>query len=343
MEHETEETPPLLMLNDKCLLDIFQHLEFIDCVNLADTCIRLRNVVNLNKFKNIYVYTATCEFGFDSRNMVSKDEFIKIMSLIGKHIQTIHIFDGLNDVFEIIGDNCKNLKILEVSSRICQKPIQLHNFNNLKELKLTAPFDDNFKFLPDFENNIINLDLSKVTLDFTCGKQRSCFFELLARLPKLKSLNLGRVDNFYYLHSREFMLRIKDTISFSFYTKNNYNLLLKKLLNLNLVRLSFEMEINATSFDIIQKFKNLKVLFMVHKREMEEMEFPETAVLPPKVKYVKIDNIFISWSKLSSIIEKAKYLKVIDLGTYGCIFFNNEKCKLCYQILCSHVTLVHFS
>lgn len=345
MENEIDEPTPLLMLTDECLLDIFQLLEFKDCVRFANTCIRLRNIARLNKFKKINVYTATCNFGFDSKNMVSKDEFIKIMSLIGEHVLSIHVFDGLNDVFEIIGDNCQNLKSLKVSSRIWVKPIHLRNFHNLKELNLNAMFHDNFKFLPDIENNIIDLDLSEVLPNFKCEKQREGFLELLDRLPKLKSLNLGYVNNMYYLHSREFLFRINGIISFSFASRFNYNYLLKKLLNLNLVKLSFQMELNANSFDIIQQFQNLEVLVMVQSRQMQEMQFPETAVFPPYLKHVKIDNIFISWNKLSSIVEKAKYLEVIDLGSKGRILFDHHKCKFSYQnnMLQNHVKLLYFS
>lgn len=95
-----------------------------------------------------------------------------------------------------------------------------------------------------------------------------------------------------------------------------------------------DMDFNETTFEIINNFRNLKVLSIGW---ISDTRLLDTATFPPTLRRIKFGYIQISCSNFLLIVEQLKLLEEFDLGD-GYIFCDHDKCKLLHPnlILQSH-------
>lgn len=330
MEPLTEK-PTLLILNDHCLLKVFQFLQLNDFVNLHNTCHRLRDIctsVCALKYKKIVVDTGV--YGNNSRNKISKECFSKVLSVIGQHVLSVEIYYANPFILETIRDKCNNLNSLQL--RMCEESLELQHFRNLKELIMSTGSNRVRMSINELKNFVANNpDLESLK----CSKcYQMDFMELTKMLPKLKSLRLPFMVSGTFHRHREFqhLLHLDGLTKLSFESAKNCNQLLLVLAKrLNLVELELTMDFDADSFGIIKMFRNLEVLLMRHWYvNFEEAWFSDATVFPPNLKRIKAKSIDISCGVFISIVKQLKFLDSFDLG-FGEIYWDHDKCKIVYQ------------
>lgn len=321
-----ENPTSLLLLNDFCLVKIFQSLELRDLVNLTNTCQRLRDVTELVssiKYKDIVVgvHGVTCTL--DSY-MQSQKEFTATMAFIGKHISTIEMFEGNNFITETIGKYCKNLTqlhLLVMENFKEQLQLPQRKFPNLKELKLFA-----------------NTTVDEVKIFFYCNADieslewcfdNDAYMALLPMLRKLKSLRLSFIlqpVDFAPNRLIQHLIRLDGLTKLTFEINTNCNDLLVQLAtHLNLMELCVYIHVDGDTFEIIKLFKNLEVLSLGCGNRNERTHFPDNIVLPPKLKDITLSNFDISCSAVISLVKQLTLLK--ELRFTGCthIYYRHKR------------------
>lgn len=302
----------LLILNDDCLRKIFEFLSLLDFVHLAKTCDRLRNVADsVHKFKKIEVLNVIGNNSIDNA-LCSHEKFADILSVCGRHILSVSIWDGNDFILDTIRDNCEKLNSMELT--YFSGPLALQDFKNLKELKVscirvqkctdTALIDELLRY---FESNP-NIESFE---DHTGYKSDGDVMKLLQMLPKLKSLHLSLHIN----QCLQSILNLNHLTKLSFRSFHICNKLLMELsTKTTLVELEISMVIDEDTFAIIQFFRNLEVLSILTMMQLNWPHIPENTVFPPKLKQIKLFKIFISYSTFVSTVKQLKFLEEFDLG-----------------------------
>lgn len=314
-ERPTKEVS-LLMLNNDCLMKIFQILELMDFVNLAKACIRLQEVADetfVPKCKEIEIqveyYCKHCSIDkclneARERSQNTKEEFADIISVIGPHVLSVRMYDGNDFILEIIKDYCKKVNSLKFHRY--DNPPHLEDFKSLKELKLYGPKLCNNALKNYFTNNpdIESLGYCEVDEDF---------LKLLTLLPKLKTLELewSRVSDSINPNQIKHLLHLYYLRKFEFRCESNCNQFLNELATkLNLTDLKFNMNTDDDTFDIIKSFQNLEVLSICH--EGSDGQIPENATFPSKLKRIELFTP-MKCSSLVTIIKQLKFLEEVEL------------------------------
>lgn len=295
----------LLMLNDDCLIKIFEFLDLFDLTNLSKTCCRLREIANFIVPKNINLDVTLMRdrYGHGSCNP-SMEQFASILSMISENVKSIKVHDGNLDILKIIRDNSKNLSSLELYD--CDEPIQL-SFHLLKELKLHGIMDimdwSANKFKKCFASNP---NIEYLEYDSFCTENLT---GVLNMLPKLHTLTLGQLPMSFQI--RNHLLGLNGITKFSFRNRENCNRLLLDLAHYwNLVELEIDIDLNAETFDVIKLFRNLKCLTVKVKNRW----LPVVKAYPPGLRRLKLDGGKIVWKTLLSIVRQLKFLKEFDVG-----------------------------
>lgn len=268
------EKSSLLTLNNHCLVKIFQFLDLFDIVSLSETCSGLRDIV----YHDFYYKK-------------SKEEIVKMLSVIGDNIVSVEIHSAKLFVIEFTRINGNDLHRMEL--RNCNKLLLLENFRNIKSIK--------------------------------CNGYNEQFLEVLKMTPELTHLHLENVINNHSVKNQFQPLHFLNNLTtFSFKSSENCNQLLVELAkNLHIVNLRLDMDFNVGTFFIIRLFRKLEVLTMIGIRNDRLLE---TTNFPPKIKHLNLYGIQISCKIFLSIVKKLELLDEFNVG-HGCIFSDFNKCK----------------
>lgn len=314
------EKTSLLMLNDHCLMKIFQFLNVQDFVSLNETCNRLRNVcasVCALKYKEIEVSVRHKE--------KSRKQFSDILSVIGQHVLDIEVDDAQRLTFEVIREKCNKINSIKFWRPYFNNSINFSDFKNLKELKV---YDSSMSLygLKNWLSSIPDLE----SLEWNCEYEPG-FMALLKMLPKLQSLRLSFLPRGIYLsRDLQHLLRLDGLTKFSFRSRHNCNRLLMELgKKINLVELNVVIPFDGDTLGTIKSFQNLEVLSMVQMFEDWKISwFSDATVFPSKLKHIKVAGIKLPCITFLSLVGKLKFLEEFDIG-FGDIFLS--KCKLSYH------------
>lgn len=319
----SEEKSSLLMLNNDCMLNIFKFLELFDYVNLAKTCDRLLNIaISDNKFDHVEVLVTDenksvvehyFEDALENNILLSNNEFVDIVSVIGRQLLSIKIYFANDFILQTLSDNCTNLKSVEVHHSLdgndFYSALKLHRLRNLKEFKISKCVYQVSELEACFINNP---DIESLKLD---GISEN-FMELLQLLPKLNKLKLpiGHAQQVQHL------LNLNVLTKLSFHTYGNCDNILEILAKkTNLVELKFSYNFIGRNyrrkdiFTILKSFRNLQVLSITNSSSYW-VGIPEKTVFPPNLKYIKLDVIWMTCSNILSIVEQLDFLEEMDLG-----------------------------
>lgn len=296
----------LLILNNDCLMKIFEYLDLSDFISLAKTCNRLlfvADTVYVRNFKEIKVKGGSNPV---EGVISSAAEFYDILSVVGIHLRSIEVHYGNEFVLEAIGDNCNNLETL----MLCGGPPPLQELGKLKELKLEGVKMSTNQLKTFFEKNpnIESIKYNNVDEDMNEN-----FVKSLQLLPKLKSLDTNII---LYENILQQLLRLDSLTKLDIYLSQNCNHALTELAKkLNLTELRFSADVDNTTFDIIKSFRNLEVLsiYAMSVRWPKSYFLPETTVFPPKLKIIKLHHIHMDCCTLLAIIKQLKSLEIFYL------------------------------
>lgn len=288
----------LVTLDEYCLMEIFQFLEANDFVNLEKTCTILRDVsarVCAQKFKHVDVEIVLNEF----HEYIAKEEFLKILSTIGKYVVDVAIRNVHPLALETIRQNCPNLNGITLF-RSDLKQLQLHNFRNLKELTLAGVRIgiDDLRIL--FASNP---DIASLSYQYDDG-----IMELLEMLPKLKNLHLTWLPANLHMNPHvQHLLNLNELTTLSFSCKENCNEFLRQVATkLNITELKICLRFDGHTFDVIRTFHDLQVLFISTR---SYICIPEKIVLPLNLQRIKLFRFGISTAMCIAIVKKLKFLR----------------------------------
>lgn len=305
--------PSLLLLNDDCLIQLFKRLELLDFVNLAKTCVRLKNVAGdtfVHKFQSVVINDEREEYPTSIK--VTKQQFSDVLSLIGGRVLSIELCDGYDFLLQTVTDKCKNVNSLALWYCKLNISRQLQEFKNLKELRIYDCDISNFHLFLIFINNP---GIETLAYDWAYKG----FSKLLRLLPKLKDLRLDRIIG---LNSKKFpnLFHSKEVTSFQFYSPVNCNkFLIEIATQWKLVELDFDFDTNKETFDLIKLFENLENL-----RIARGGTIPTHTVFPPKLKRISFYAIRLTYRSLASIVKQLKLLEQIRLDV-RCMQSNSGK------------------
>lgn len=310
-QDDSNTEPSLLVLNNDCLIKIFENLDMLDYISLAKNCTRLQDVadsVPIPTFKGIEVEVNVDIEPSYSNEIVkkSKNDFVDKLTSIGVHFVSIKVLWGNEFVLETIKQNCMKLKSLEM--RFSENVPKLQGLIDLKILKIEFcgqicinDFRECFANSP----NIETLEYDHVDEDF---------MKLLELLPKLKSLALRWTRNSIKPEEFHNLLLLNDLTKLSFRSDGYCNNLLMELsTKLNLVELEVYADLTEDTFDIIKTFRNLEFLSLAHLGR-HNIELQETIVLPPQLKYIRLVNISITLDATLAMAKHHTFLEEIDLS-----------------------------
>lgn len=317
------EKPSLLLLNDNCLLKVIELLKLYDCVNLSNTCYRLGvlcDVFCAKKYKKTKVQSRLPRESKRFESCSKYKKFASAFTMIGEHIISCDVINGNDCILEIVKDKCKNLNSLKLAR--CNAPKKF-GFRNLTELKLQG-----VEMSLNEWKNCFELNPNMESIEYDGKYDKGFFIALLEMLPNLRSLQLKIQGSFDLNQHFQYLLLLDALTKFSFRRIQSCNQLLIGLAKKqNLVELSFDSDLNADTFNIINSFQNLEVLSVVGAC-WKKVQLLETSVFPFSLKRMKLNNFKISCTTFLTIVRRLKFLQEFDLSSYGCIFWDHNECML---------------
>lgn len=327
MKYPSEETfegkPSLMILNDDCIIKIFELLGLVDFANLSLTCTRLRQIANdvsRRKYKNILVDS----IGYETETKITKQQFVSSFSQIGKHVMEVEIKDGNQFILEAVNAKCENLNRLTLDH--CYRPLEFPAFKYLRELVCYCSGMSIHEWRSSFA---VNQNLE--SLQWYHYQYEEGFMESLKMLPKLKKFGFRVPWYFNLSDDLKHLLCLNGLTELTLISSANCNELLIKLSKMsNLVVLKIMAVFNADSFRIIKSFRNLEGLFIYKSERMNDWEkewFSDATVLPPKLKNLDVRKMKISFSAFLSIVKHLKFLEKFQTDTTA-IFQDHDKCKI---------------
>lgn len=328
MKQSSSENPSILMLNDDCLSHIFKLIPLEDYVNLAETCSRLLRIGQnfLRKYKNIEVIKWN-DGREDGSSGISKQDFSNILSVIGDHVTSVHIYPVSFDILKRLAECCSNLSIVKLGDYrgLLRGPLP---FRNLKELEVWGDF---YLSIDDWKNCFAN-NPGIENLAWYYNRDYNCI-PLLTMLSKLKSLRINYLELYpaeSEINSDEInhLSCLPNLTKFSFWSRcTNNRLLILLAEKLKLVQLEFVMDCDEDTFATLKYFLHLEVLSI---RAQNNTRVPEAAIFSTMLKHIKLECINISCSVFLLIVNQLKHLEEFDMGI-GKIFWDNDECKSRYE------------
>lgn len=172
----------LLDLNDYCVMDILEFLEYHDLVRLSNTCTRLRSLcvhVCFNKYSEIEVQ-ARVQMPLDnqlSSNRISQQDFKDFSTMVGRnHLRIKELDPETLDMYNYseLLFSCTPLQLSdsEESRQKLKLPDVIISANDLKKCFINNP-EMQCEYVGSYDPNVM---------------------ELLVSLPKLMSLQLGHIS-----------------------------------------------------------------------------------------------------------------------------------------------------
>jgi len=320
------ENESLLVLNDYCLMEIFQRLTFVDYTNLAYTCRRLRDVAryfNSPNHKKIKIGVTSKQ---DKVDNMSEQELSKMLSVIGDHVSEVEVYYGHIPVrLKLIQQKCKNLKSISLFGD--NVPQSLEHFQNLKRLKVNI---DNDISINQWKNIIASNPALEELYFYGDGDYEDGLMALLTQLPKLQSLGLPLIPpSFHQKPDFQQFLQLSGLTKLSLRSYYNLNgILVDVAKSMNLVKLYIRMKFDGESIGIIKSFQNLKVLSIHHWEDWNNDWFSNATDFPPRLQRLKIEDSEISCRYFLKVLQHLELLKEFDLD-YGQILWDDSS-KLIY-------------
>lgn len=311
-------TADFLVLNEDCVHKIFQLLDLVDYANLAMTCSQLQNFSNgfsARKYKRIEVSTE------QSEKELSKQEFTNVLSVIGKHVFEVQIYEENKFILSTVRRECKNLSSIMVYN-LSVPSRQLQAFVNLKELRMCngmryCTWKKIFERNPGLEH--LDIDIGWGFIGFN-------YMKLLTKLPQLKSLSLM----FHYIPNREIdhLLRLDGVKKLSLSFFSNCNNKLSRMAKMKIVELNIFCPYNSKLFKIIKTFEDVEVLTMDlcgWKTQSSEESVLATA-FPLRLKCLKLVGFCISCTTFLEMVKNLQFLEEIDIGS----IYYWDRCYIVY-------------
>lgn len=320
------ENESLLILNDYCIMEIFDRLAFIDFVRVASTCSRLLDVARARSrnYTKIQIDASYKAWAITDSLRLSKEEFSNVLSVIGHHVLEAEIY--VTDLFQSVKEKCMNLKSVTVPF-FYNVPQVLEGLQNLKELKMS---NGAYISINEWKNFFAsNLELEVLHYN---GVYEEGFMELLTHLPKLKYLGPPLFSSsFRQSPDYHHLLRLTGLTKLKLRSADNLDWILFDLTkSMNLVELDVCMELNNKSLGIIKSFQNLEVLSISEWRCWDCCR-NKTMVLnatdfPPRLHRLKMYDIKIPCSKFLEILQHLTLLSEFD----------NHKYRIFWDGICKH-------
>lgn len=101
-----------LILNDDCIMQIFEILALVDLANFAQTCSRLLDVARYFSSRKKLNEKIEIRESFD--NILSKQEMSMVLSVIGPYVLEIEMYISDTFLWNSVKLKCKNLKSISV-------------------------------------------------------------------------------------------------------------------------------------------------------------------------------------------------------------------------------------
>lgn len=172
----------------------------------------------------------------------SKNDFSKILKVIGGHVGSVYVRPGNLDIIKTVTDNCNKLSSVRLFGNHIKPLNEPLPFRNLKDLQVCDVCLSTELWGNCFTNN--------PNIDNLVWRYSRCYnncLPLLIMLPKLKSLTIYDLE----LNSGEFhhLSCLTNLTKFTFRSSKTCNQLLVELAEkLKLVELEFVMPYDADSF-----------------------------------------------------------------------------------------------
>lgn len=323
--------PPLL--NEYCLLHIFEYLELDDSINFANTCKYVRLVADrvFKKYSDFKLFRRMLEKGTRYINC--------ILSYIGPHISSleIHLFDlnlDLSKYLKIIDRNCSNLKCLKIDhyKGKAEKKVQSgYNFKKVEMLTLFR-FDSSStkRFLQSFRHlkilyivecaikmeETMKIFHNNPNIDTFHSYDLDCL-KLLPLIPNVQKLWVGGGSHFEVLPNVWTLLTLNCLTKLKLGCKGiNFNSVLRELAKKGIME---EMELECVDvdddfFDILASFENIQLLAIEYaQRNDENKRLKASMVWPTKLNSLRLSYFELTFNDFIEIIRQVTSLQRMDI------------------------------
>jgi len=304
------ERQSLLVLNDDCLMELFQRLALVDYVNLAYTCHRMRDVARVfSELKHKKAGIVAWDDDFSDYSTISKLELRKVLCVVGEHVVDVEVTDSNPFILNSIQMKCKNLESVRVIDYTAT--ITLEGFCNLKQIKLGTAR----KIGINEWKNFFAANAELKVLHYVGCYYEDGFFESLTHLPNLQSLRLPPIrDSFHQSTDFQHLLRLTGLTKLTLRSGYNLNGILIDLAKcMNLVELDIWMEFNDESFAAIKSFQNLEVLSIDPRGGWNRAWLLNASVLPPRLQRLEMKYKDIKCSHFLKLLQHLPDLKEFEI------------------------------
>lgn len=283
--------PSLNTLDELCLLKLFQFLGVEELVNLSETCVYLKNIVDpvLKKYST---------FELDRKMVLKGEKHIDhLLFHIGRQVTslTLHCVCKFNKDYQcsrvMNWIDCKNLTSLRIHdlSKKCQSDMLLYTFVNVEVFTL--------------HSSIINFE-------------KNFFITILENFPKLKSLNIfyARIE----LDELKSVLRNNPGIE-SFVVRRIDCVfdccILELIPNVEVLVLdTFDWYVNnINSLQTLHRIKKLHLnceWMIISSKDWKVTNFSSL----PQLKYLRLQSFEFTFKTLISTIRLLKCLEKFDIS-----------------------------
>lgn len=333
-----EETVEILttrpsLLNEYCLLHIFEYLELDDSINFANTCKYVRLVAErvFKKYSDFKLFW----------NMLEKGErYINcILSYIGPHISSLQIsFFNLNldlsKYLKIIDRNCSNLKCLKINDyqgKAEKKVLSGYNFKEVEMLTLFR-FDSSStkRFLQSFRHLKIlyivecTINMEETMKIFHNNPNIDTFYsydldclKLLPLIPNVQKLCVGGGSDFELLPNVWTLLTLNCLTKLKLDCDYiNINSVLRELAKKGIMEeidLKY-VDIDDDFFDILASFENIQLLSIEYaQRNDENKRLKASIVWPSKLNSLRLSYFELTFNDFIEIIRQVTSLQRMDI------------------------------
>lgn len=310
--------PPVL--NEYCLLEIFEYLDLNDAISFGDCCKFLRMVAHR-------VFKRYSNFRLHFIHLRKGEHYVNnVISHIGPQILSLEISGrslslGLSRILKIIDDNCRNLKCLKLTEechrRIGNNVESTYNFESVETLKLIH-YESSYAtgFLSSFRR-LKHLYVSRCRIsskEAVAIMQNNPNIESLCGENLVKNLQIFRNVSRLHLLAK---LRL-DCMS------KNVNRLLRELAKHGTIEEMelIDVDVDDRSFQILTLFGRIKLLGLgydnktrhelLYARRSYKTLKPST-IWPSTLTALRLIHFEFTLSGLLQIIRQLNSLKWLDL------------------------------
>lgn len=317
---DIETTPTTFPLNYDCLFELFQWLDFKECMNFAEAYEGLQPVADRIYKRKFNKFTFDFKVPID-RIIYHAGAFLKSLTLILNKFK-FEECDLIN-----IRDTCKELQCLTLKgfnrTQVGNNPFGSNATDNLEVLTLDncsiendVDFFDNFTGLKCLNllrcRGIQNVALKKcfqnnqgINSFTTCDMPLLDYSRLLQLLPNLERLSLRYNSRHMKLKSLSKLQSLRHLTLRCF--DDDVNDILTDLAKINILEelVLYDIGVDENTFELIKSFEKLQLLVVT----TENYDFPSSDVLPPKLETLKLGGFYIADNIILPLVQQLKYLE----------------------------------